>query len=412
MNKGKFLLLMGLVLSMLLSGCKFQVTVDRGENTNPNPGISSEQVAKPVEPFIGFSETEVKSPDELHQVKVEEIQNYTSKYSEFNTYTYFEHLNDAEKLLYHAFEYALDEAQSCFWIGAKLLEDMERPVSQVLEFLSLDSAMVGQNYEHRQGEATLEYSDGKSETQAEKYLVVMVDNFEREELQRKEEAVEKARQIVSKVSDFATQRETAEYFYDYLGEFVTYEATIEGREYLYSALCEEKTNCDGYTNAFALLCSLADIPCIEIISDTPKGEIGHTWNAIYLEDRWVHVDSTVAKDDVTSTCKNCREERPYFGFSDALLVHPMLHEEIVPDCPEGLSSVLHISSGKIDGFIDKVKAEFEANDRKFAVVLVDEGGLEEQIDDALVRELELGLYYTYYETAEGKTVYYLFNDGE
>ena len=294
MNKGKFLLLMGLVLSMLLSGCKFQVTIDRGENTNPNPGISSEQVAKPVEPFIGFSETEVKSPDELHQVKVEEIQNYTSKYSEFNTYTYFEHLNDAEKLLYHAFEYALDEAQSCFWIGAKLLEDMERPVSQVLEFLSLDSAMVGQNYEHRQGEATLEYSDGKSETQAEKYLVVMVDNFEREELQRKEEAVEKARQIVSKVSDFATQRETAEYFYDYLGEFVTYEATIEGREYLYSALCEEKTNCDGYTNAFALLCSLADIPCIEIISDTPKGEIGHTWNAIYLEDRWVHVDSTVA----------------------------------------------------------------------------------------------------------------------
>jgi hypothetical protein len=114
---------------------------------------------------------------------------------------------------------------------------------------------------------------------------------------------------------------------------------------------------------------------------------------------------------VTSECKNCREERPYFGFSDELLVYPYLHGEIVPDSPEGLSPVLSISSGKTKNFINKVKEEFEANDRKFAIILVDEGDLEDQIDDDLVRALDLSLYYLHYETADGKMVYYMFNNG-
>lgn len=408
MKIGKYLLLMGLSLSIFLSGCNYEEIIDRvAKDLGPQNAVW-EQAAKPPEPFIGFSETDVESPEELDQRKPEELQNYTSRYSEYNTYTYFAHLNDAEKLLYHAYEYALDEAQSCFWIAQELLQEMERPVSEVLEFLSLDSALVGQNYEHRQGEATLAYSNGDTE---EKYLVILVDNFDREELQRKEEAIAKAKQILSEMPAMATKRETAEYFYDYLGNNVTYVADMEGRESLYTALCEGKTNCDGYTNAFALLCSMADIPCVEIISDTPKGEIGHTWNGIYLEDRWVHVDCTVSKSDVTSECKNCREERPYFGFSDGLLVYPILHESIVPDSPQGLTPVLNISSGKIKGFINKVKEEFAANDGKLAVILVDEGDLEDQINDELVSALNISLYYLYYKTAEGKTVYYLFNNG-
>ena len=409
MKISKILILMLLLLSIFLSGCDYEEIIDN-VTQELSPQSPAEQVTKPPEPLIGFSETEVESPDELQKVKLEDLQNYTSKYSRYNTYTYFAQLNDAEKLLYRAYEYALDEAQSCFWITQELLQDMQRPASQVLEFLSLDSAMVGQNYEHREGQATLEYSDGTTQVTEESYLVILVDNFEAEELQRKEEAIAKAEEILSRMPETDSQREIAEYFYDYLGNNITYETDIAGREYLYSALCEQRTNCDGYTNAFSLLCSMADIPCIEIISDTPKGEIGHTWNLIYLEDRWVHVDCTVSKGDVTSECQNCREERPYFGFSDELLVYPMLHGEIVPDSPEGLTSVLNISSGKTKDFVSKVKEEFEANDGKLAVVLVDEGDLEDQINDELVGALNVSLYYLHYETADGKMVYYLFNN--
>lgn len=411
MKLGKLLLAAGLLTSVLLSGCQMEKILEYTEidpthkQTQPNGFVESE------EPFIGFSKTEVESPEEMEQIQLQELENYTSRYSAYNTYTYYEHLNQPEKLLYRAYEYALDQTMSCFWIEDQLLAGMERTAAEVLEFLSLDSAMVGQNYEHRQGEATMSLMEGDVETGTKTYLVVMVDNFEAEELQRKEEAIEKAKKIVEKMPQTETQQEAAEYFYDYLGKHITYETNIEGREYLYTALCEQRTNCDGFTNAFALLCSMADIPCIEIISDTPKGEIGHTWNAICLDGQWVHVDCTVSGGDVTSECKNCREERPYFGFSDELLVYPYLHGEIVPDSPEGLSPVLSISSGKTKNFINKVKEEFEANDRKFAIILVDEGDLEDQIDDDLVRALDLSLYYLHYETADGKMVYYMFNNG-
>lgn len=409
MKIGKLLVAGGLILSVLLSGCQIEEIIEQVENTPIYKPTESKQPPEAKEPIIGFAKSAVDSPEELDQVKPEDLQNYTSEYSAYNTYTYYDHLNQPERLLYHAYEYALDEAQSCFWIDDRLLDGMERTTAEVLEYFSLDSAMVGQNYEHREGEATLELSDDDTETEAETYLVVMVDNFERAELRRKKEAIEQAEKIVAEMPQTATQQEAAEYFYDYLGNNITYETNIEGREYLYTALCEQRTNCDGYTNAFALLCSMVDIPCIEVISDTPKGEIGHTWNMICLDGKWVHVDCTVSRGDVTSKCKNCREERPYFGFSDELLVYPILHEEIVPDSPEGLSSVLNVSSGKTKNFISKVEAEFEDNDRKFAVVLVDQGDLENQVED-LVEALDVSMYYMHYETAQGKTVYYLFSN--
>ena len=415
MKSGRLLLSAGLALSVLLSGCQMESVMeeilDYAENNPTTKATEPNKLIQPEEPFIGFSKTEVESTAEMDPVKPEVLENYVARYSAYNTYTYYEHLNQPEKLLYHAYEYALDEAQSCFWIEDQLLEGMEREPAQILEFFSLDSAMVGQNYEHRQGEATMTVMEGDVETVAKTYLVVVVDNFESEELQRKEEAIEKAKQIIAEMPPLETQREMAEYFYDYLGKNITYETNIEGREYLYTALCEQRTNCDGYTNAFALLCSMVQIPCIEIISDTPKGEIGHTWNAICLDGQWVHVDCTVSKGDVTSECKNCREERPYFGFSDELLVYHYLHGEIVPESPEGLSPVLNISSGKTKNFIDKVKEEFKSNDRKFAIILVDEGDLEKQINDDLIRSLNMSLYYIHYETADGKMVYYMFNNG-
>ena len=57
-----------------------------------------------------------------------------------------------------------------------------------------------------------------------------------------------------------------------------------------------------------------------------------------------------------------------------------------------------------------MEAAFEENDNKVAVFLVDEGDLEKQITQELVNELGFAVYYLHYETAEGKTVYYLFNN--
>ena len=407
MMKTKKWLLLLVTVSLLLSGCNYEAIVDDVMHDLAHQLTEPEDV---VDPFIGFAATEAEKTDELLQLKPEKLQNYTSEYSRYNSYTYFQHLNDSEKLLYHAFEYSLDQALPYFWVDDRLLEDAERTAFDILELLALDSAVVEQNYHSIQNGYTVTHTMLDIETASETYTVISVENFAAENLQRKEEAIRKAEQILSELPENATPREKAEYFFDYLGKNVTYETDIEGEEYLYTALCEGRTNCDGYTNSFALLCALAQIPCIEINSDTPKGEIGHTWNAVYLEDKWVHVDATGAVDDVKSENENCRQERIYFGFPDALRKDLIQHQELIPACPEGLTPMLQIPSGEVEDFEGKVKTAFKENDRKVAVVLVDEGDLEDQITAELATELGCDLHYVYYETVEGKMVYYLFND--
>ena len=303
----------------------------------------------------------------------------------------------------------MDEALPYFWVDDRLLQDMERTEFEVLEMLALDSAVVEQNVSIANRGYTVTHTVLNVETASESYTAIYVENFSRERLKHKEEAIRKAKDELSKMTAI-TAREQAEYIYDFLGTNVTYETDIEGEEYLYTAICEGRTNCDGYTNAFALMCALSDIPCIEINSDTPEGEEGHTWNAVYLEDRWVHVDATGAEQDVDAECENRKEERIYFGLPDALLEDPVQYADMIPACPEGLTPVVHIPSGAVENFEEKVEAAFEENDNKVAVFLVDEGDLEKQITQELVNELGFAVYYLHYETAEGKTVYYLFNN--
>ena len=395
-----------LILSLLLTGCDYEAIIDEVVHEVANQLTDPEDV---VEPFIGFSETDAEKTDQLLQLEPEEVRDYESRYSMYNSYTYFAHLNDSEKLLYRAYEYALDEALPYFWVDDRLLQDMERTEFEVLEMLALDSAVVEQNVSIANRGYTVTHTVLNVETASESYTTIYVENFSRERLKHKEEAIRKAKDELSKMTAI-TAREQAEYIYDFLGTNVTYETDIEGEEYLYTAICEGRTNCDGYTNAFALMCALSDIPCIEINSDTPEGEEGHTWNAVYLEDRWVHVDATGAEQDVNAECENRKEERIYFGLPDALLEDPVQYADMIPACPEGLTPVVHIPSGAVENFEEKVEAAFEENDNKVAVFLVDEGDLEKQITQELVNELGFAVYYLHYETAEGKTVYYLFNN--
>ena len=54
--------------------------------------------------------------------------------------------------------------------------------------------------------------------------------------------------------------------------------------------------CGSYTNAMKFLCDAARIPCVIVQSDN------HAWNEVYVDDRWLVVDTTfndgsVHKDD-------------------------------------------------------------------------------------------------------------------
>lgn len=55
-------------------------------------------------------------------------------------------------------------------------------------------------------------------------------------------------------------------------------------------LLEHKGVCDSYSQAYWLLLQMADVPSC-MVAGTARGA-QHAWNLVYLDDHWVHVDTT------------------------------------------------------------------------------------------------------------------------
>lgn len=398
------LLLLILLLSIILSGCQYegiittaakQMCGQQAELVQPNRERSEVR-------FVGFSETETTNVDELIKVLPRELQNYTSEFSDYNSYTYFQHLNDTEKLVYRAYEYAQDEGLPYIWVDERLLYGMKWSAFEILEFLSLDSAMVEQNIEHVQDSYI---SNGET------YRTFFVEDFTKARLKNKKDAILQAKLTLYHVDGYQyyAHRELAERLYIEMGNCMGYTEDVPSGEYLYAGLCEGHTNCDGFANAYALICRLAGIPCIEINSDDQPGEEGHTWTMIFLDGQWVYVDPTGCNEDAWSQCDNRIENPVCFGFSFDLLRHRVHYSNLIPSCPNGVIPVLRLHSQRNPGFINSIRVEFAKNDGKFAVVLLEEGDIDDQTFQELVNAMNCDLHYVSYQNTYGKTVYHLYS---
>ena len=81
----------------------------------------------------------------------------------------------------------------------------------------------------------------------------------------------------------------------------------------YGPLLEGYATCNGYTDAMALFLTKMGIPNFKVAM-TPdtntKDEEGHVWNAIYLNNTWLHLDLTW--DDPVSLDGKDYLEHTYF----------------------------------------------------------------------------------------------------
>ena len=84
----------------------------------------------------------------------------------------------------------------------------------------------------------------------------------------------------------ATDRERVEYFNDYIRSLLAYEkGKTAGITQIFAPHAKElKAACGSYARAMKFLCAAANIPCFTISTST------HTWNLVYVEGQWLHVD--------------------------------------------------------------------------------------------------------------------------
>ena len=87
-------------------------------------------------------------------------------------------------------------------------------------------------------------------------------------------------------TDGMTDREKVEYFNDYIRSLLAYQkGKVSGITQTFAPHTGElKAACGSYARAMKFLCAAADIPCFPISSAT------HTWNLVYVDGAWLHVD--------------------------------------------------------------------------------------------------------------------------
>ncbi len=104
------------------------------------------------------------------------------------------------------------------------------------------------------------------------------------------------------VADYVSGRSELEkerIIHDVLCNWITYtiDETTDEDDNAVGAILNGKANCDGYTDAFYLLCSLAGLEAgymgYDVYSEEKEnGDQNHIWNLVKVNDKWVMVDVT------------------------------------------------------------------------------------------------------------------------
>lgn len=325
-----FFVVFSVVFVLILSGCS---VLDACEAYGKDKEIC----------YVAFSGEKEKA----EPMDYKRLENYKSEWSPYNSYVLYKTLSEDEKRIYRFYEYAMDQGFTSIFIDERLTENLRVTPLEILSFFTMDSAFVSQNYEYTEGETEFNFSylNGLLEFDVEG-IEISTQLFKKENIEKRKEVLSAANDVLKDMPKDLSDLEKARYFYRYLTGEVEYYAYENGEtevDYLHDAFYQKKTQCDGFANAFSLLCALERIPSFEKIYNAEGDELGHTWNCFFADGAWYNADCAISQELVEN-----QEEFDmdlYFGFSDERQEQKPSFASRLPSCIDDLIPVdLSISS--------------------------------------------------------------------
>ena len=305
--------------------------------------------------FVGFAsagDTELAMA-----VNAFSLESTDSAWGALNARRYYAGLSDDEKMVYRAFETALENGWEDVYLDISLVENCFYSPGEILMFLALDSPLLEQNIRYTEGRHFTRFVSAGSEPfsfgMTAEGLMITVDNFDPERRAKKEEALQRAIQITDGWKSSGTEAERAERVFSFLTDNVWYsdKNAFDDSDYLYDALCLGETNCDGFANAYTLLARLSGLDVFEKDRLPENGDEGHTWNCVLIDGAWYNVDVTFGAGYLEKTSSEVRDPKSLdergkcerlltlyasFGFPDSRSRYAHSFEELIPRCTESL----------------------------------------------------------------------------
>ena len=250
-------------------------------------------------------------PDFLKEAKpisFDEIQQFKGLFQQYNPKYYYNFLSGNEQLLYNMFIYMSENGCENIVFSQDLVDTQS--IEKVLHCAQLDYPSLETNYNLLI--KTINPSNPKGDETYSGYYVHLTA-YRKDKKEKNLQALKKAEEIVKTMPQQLGDKEKAGYLFRYLVEHVTYSHGVDKTKtvYLYSALCEEASDCDGFANAYSLLCNMAGLECIKVTYhpaelkaylDThtelrafyPEAdrESGHIWNMVKINNKYYHYDSS------------------------------------------------------------------------------------------------------------------------
>lgn len=370
---------------------------------------------------IGFTEGEVTENSENVVMIATDFTNYESEYNVYSSSLHYDCLNENEKLIYHALEYAMENSYSSVMVERNMVKDI-KDLEKVLNYLSLDSPLLEQNLFYELGTVTT-YHDIELDSifphkaKLDGYYIT-VKNFEKQWWDKKLEAIEEAKKRVAALPADLTKTEKAEQLFIQLCSGTEYVLSkrlndTQVMPNLYDALISGKTQCDGFSNALSLLYNMAGITCSEKIYHATEEELGHTWNFFEIDGKWYNADAT--NPSLIPTDRTYMHAGMNFGFSDILQSKKHVFSANYPEGTEQLFMPVdgHFSSIEDEAFVDTAYDAYYAHQGQWTLILLDtynEEAVDKQLKQ-LATKMRQTIYYLTFDCMDNRTALLIYEEG-
>lgn len=198
---------------------------------------------------------------------------------------YYNQLSEKEQGWYDKMKSAVLSQKKSVKINARISEDTLQKLATTMYYYDVQCFNI---------------SDFSAEIYASYTVVYFKYRYSKESCAQITDYLEKQAENIISGFDSDTKIYTKiKTIHDYIIKRCSYDKSTSSADIAYGALGKKKAKCDGYSKAFAFLCSRAGIRTVNVIGKA--GGENHMWNKVYYNKKWYNVD--VTWDDPVSNDK-------------------------------------------------------------------------------------------------------------